>query len=68
MVRWRPKPRPPILTRVSLAQKMSWAGRVGQVGGDRVDWRILGAWLIAAAIAVSIYFLPVASLLEAIGE
>jgi hypothetical protein len=32
------------------------------------DWRIVGAWLVAAAIGVSIYFLPVVRLLDAIAE
>jgi hypothetical protein len=32
------------------------------------DWRIVCAWLVAAAVGVSIYFLPVMRLLDAIAE
>jgi hypothetical protein len=32
------------------------------------NWRIVCAWLVAGAIGVSIYFLPVAQLLDAIAE
>jgi hypothetical protein len=47
---------------------MSWPGEYGAVGATLPDWRIVCAWLVAAAVGVSIYFLPMMGLLDAIAE
>jgi hypothetical protein len=47
---------------------MSWPGEYGVVGATLSNWRIVCARLVAGAIGVSIYFLPVMRLLDAIAE